>query len=150
MKKIILTIAVTATALFAQARGQENYGIQAPHSFSYNPQKIYEALNVKEVQLNPGIVGASRTLKAVANLECTRSLVVVPNAVPNYECTVNDNKKEDFRAIYKALKVKEVQVNPGMVGANRFQKSVGGLICEKSYAVVLKPVAHYTCEFEMQ
>lgn len=54
-----------------------------------NDEAIYNALNVKEVVLNPGITGASRTQKSVGGLVCEKTLIMVPNAVPTYSCSLN-------------------------------------------------------------
>ena len=45
-------------------------------------------MKVKEVALNPGIVGASRTLKQAGGLSCIRSLIIYPNAKPTFECDI--------------------------------------------------------------
>ena len=52
-------------------------------------EAIYKALNVEEVDLNPGIVGAFRRQKSVGGLVCIASAVVVPNAKTSYSCTLN-------------------------------------------------------------
>ena len=54
-----------------------------------NDEAIYKALNVKEVALNPGIVGASHLQKSVGGLVCTKSTVIYPNAQPTYSCALN-------------------------------------------------------------
>lgn len=59
------------------------------NALAYNAEEIYSALDVVEVDLNPGIVGASRTEKAVGGLSCIRELIIVPNAVPAFDCTLN-------------------------------------------------------------
>lgn len=51
---------------------------------------IYEALNVEEVDLNPGIAGSRRTQKSVGGLTCTKSLTIVPRAKPSYSCSLAD------------------------------------------------------------
>jgi hypothetical protein len=133
MKKIILAaVMVASTFSFAAAS-------------KYNPEAIYGALNVKEVALNPGIVGASRLQKSVGGATCIRSLIIYPGAKPTFECSF-DKKAQNFAMVYKALNVKEVQLNPGIVGVGRFSKDVGGLSCERSSTVVQHPVMTYTCK----
>ncbi len=133
MKKIIFTAAmVVSTFSFAAAS-------------KYNAELIYNALKVKEVVLNPGAVGASRLQKSVGGATCVRSLIIYPGAKPSYECAF-DKKSQNFALVYQALNVKEVQLNPGMVGSSHFIKDVGGLSCERSSAVVMHPVTTYTCK----
>lgn len=111
----------------------------------YDAAKIYKALNVKEVNLNPGIAGSSRTEKAIGGLSCIRSLLIAPGSKPSFACTV-DNKNEDPKAIYSVLKVKEINVNPGIAGSSRLRKSVGGLTCEKSRSVYPGAPIDYQCQ----
>jgi hypothetical protein len=49
---------------------------------------IYEALNVEEEVLNPGIAGASKTRKSVGGLVCEKSTLVVPGSLPTYSCSL--------------------------------------------------------------
>lgn len=49
---------------------------------------IYNALNVEEVDLNPGIAGSRRTQKSIGGLTCTKSLTIVPRAKPSYSCSL--------------------------------------------------------------
>mgnify|MGYP006898468617 CR=1 FL=1 len=49
---------------------------------------IYNALNVEEVDLNPGIAGSRRTQKSIGGLTCTKSLTIVPLAKPSYSCSL--------------------------------------------------------------
>ncbi len=133
MKKIILTaiFAISATASASASK--------------YNAEEIYSVLNVKEVALNPGIVGASRTQKSVGGLTCIRSRVVYPGAKAKFECQVNE-KKENFEAIYKAMKVKEVALNPGIVGASRTLKQAGGLSCIRSLVIYPNAKPTFECD----
>lgn len=52
---------------------------------------------------------------------------------------------KDAQAIYEALNVEAVHLNPGVAGSGRFGKSVGGLSCEMSRVIVPNAVAHYSC-----
>ncbi len=54
-----------------------------------NFEAIYKAMDVKEKTLNPGIVGSSRKMKVAGGLVCIRSVIVVPNAKPQYECEID-------------------------------------------------------------
>ncbi len=51
-------------------------------------------------------------------------------------------------AIYKALKVKAVNLNPGIVGVGRFQKSVGGLVCLREQIVVPNAKPTFECQIQ--
>lgn len=63
---------------------------KASNETSLSPHgAIYEALNVEEEVLNPGMAGSSRTRKSVGGLVCEKSLVIVPGAKPNYSCVLN-------------------------------------------------------------
>lgn len=85
MKTILIILISASTMAFA---GQENFGNGSPTT--YNPELIYKALKVKEVILNPGQLGSTQYGKSVGGLSCSRSIVVVPNAVPTYFCTIQD------------------------------------------------------------
>ena len=104
---------------------------------------IYNALTVRAVNVNPGILGSSRLEKSVGNLTCTMSTVIYPNAKPSYGCSLGQNNNP--KAVYNALNVKEVNMNPGIAGSYRLQKAVGGLVCEKSAIVVLNARPEYMC-----
>lgn len=106
-------------------------------------KQIYEALSVKEVNVNPGIAGSSNLEKSVGNLTCNKMTVIYPNAKPSYICSLGQNN--NAKAIYNALNVKEVNVNPGIAGSYRLQKKVGGLVCEKSAIVVPNARPEYIC-----
>ncbi len=121
--------------------GQENAGLGIN---TYNPKAIYNALKVKAIAQNPGIVGASRLVKSVGGLTCTRSLIIVPHATPSYDCAV-DQANEDFEKLYKALRAKEVNLNPGIAGSSRIEKAVGGLSCIRSMIVVPNATPSYEC-----
>ena len=139
--KLIL-IALLSSAAMALA-GQENAGIGNPKV--YNPRAIYNALKVKAVvTTEPGFVGSTQYLKTVGGLSCTKNVIVVPGAVASYQCTI-DQSNENFSLIYNALKIKEVRLNPGIIGVGRFEKSVGGLSCVRSVVVVPNAVPTYEC-----
>lgn len=133
MNKIILTalLAINATASAANSK--------------YNAEEIYNALNVKEVVLNPGMVGSSRVQKSVGGLTCVRSKIVYPGAKAQFECQVNE-KKENFEAIYKAMKVKETLLNPGIAGSSRTLKQAGGLSCYRSLLIFPNAKPTFSCE----
>lgn len=57
-------------------------------------------------------------------------------------------KQYNPQAIYKALKVQEVFVNPGIVGSRKSVKSIGGLNCTREEAIVLNPIPTYYCEID--
>ncbi len=131
MKKIIFTVAMVASTFSFAAASK------------YNAELIYNALKVKEVAM-PGM-GVSRFVKSVGGASCTRSLIIYPGAKPSFECSF-DKKAQNFALVYQALNVKEVQLNPGIMGVGHFGKYVGGLSCERSSAVVQHPVTTYTCK----
>lgn len=141
--KTLITTAALFFALIAQA-GQENFGVGIGQ---YKPEAIYKALKVKAVNLNPGLAGSSLYQKSVGGLSCTRTLIIVPGAKPTYECAI-DTTKENFEAIYKALKVKEEALNPGIVSVGRFQKSVGGLVCLRELIVVPNAKPTFECQIQ--
>lgn len=112
----------------------------------YNPKRIYSALNVPEVTVNGGIVGNVTKKKAVGGLSCEKSKAVAPHSVYEYVCSVEQNPDDvDAQAIYGALKVKEVKMKNVPEGQSMLQKSVGGLVCEKSSVVGPHAVAEYSC-----
>lgn len=112
--------------------------------FADGAEQIYNALDVEEVALNPGIVGASRTEKYVGGLSCIRSLIIVPDAEPTYDCTLEE-KNLLSEEIYNALDVEEVALNPGIVGASRTEKSIGGLSCIRSLIIVPDAEPTFEC-----
>jgi len=58
----------------------------------YNGQLIYESLNVKEFDRYPGIDGSYSYIKAIGNLECSKSGVVVYTPTePDYVCRLSQN-----------------------------------------------------------
>jgi hypothetical protein len=57
---------------------------------TYSAKKIYNALKIEGVYLNPGIAGVSRKQKSVGGLTCIRAVVVYPNAVPTFTCELNN------------------------------------------------------------
>lgn len=141
MKFTMITILTVISSLaFA---GHENEGIGK--GSAYNAEAIYTALNVKEVAVNPGFAGVSRLVKSVGGLTCEKAVVVYPNAKPSYSCTI-DQSAENFKAIYLALGVKAVAVNPGIAGVGRFVKSVGGLTCQVATLIYPKAKPSYSCE----
>ena len=113
------------------------------NAFAYNAEDIYNALDVVAVDLNPGIAGSSRTEKAVGGLSCIRELIIVPDAVPSFDCMMS--KAISSEEIYNALDVVEVNLNPGIVGASRTEKAVGGLSCIKELVIVPEAVPSYDC-----
>ncbi|MBC7466347.1 MAG: hypothetical protein H7256_10175 [Bdellovibrio sp.] len=138
MKIIFVTLLAVSSLAFG---GQENAGIGYN---LYNPGAIYEALNVEAVALNPGVAGVGHFRKTVGGLTCEKSTIIMPNAKPKYSCEI-DQKAENFGAIYEALKAKVKVLNPGIVGAARLQKSVGGLSCIKATIVVPQAKPSYSC-----
>lgn len=62
------------------------------------------------------------------------------------------NKKNMYQPseIYSALNVQAANVNPGMAGLRRQEKSVGGLTCvrEQSAAVTLKSRIQHSCSID--
>lgn len=114
------------------------------NAWGFSAEEIYSSLAVHEVEVNPGIVGSSKKLKEVQGLACTRSMVVVPNAVPSYVCQwdADNNNAEE---IYNALNVEAINLNPGIAGASRFEKSVGGLSCIRSLIIVPNATPEYEC-----
>jgi len=147
MKTIILMALVTSSFAFA---GQENYGIGGPNKASaYQPAQIYSALNVEEVDANPGVAGRRRTEKSVGGLTCSKELpaAITLKSKISFACEI-DQDNVDFAEIYKALDVKETAANkPKVGGATIRQKSVGGLTCAKSTVAGPKMKVSYNCKF---
>lgn len=122
-----------------------------------NKELIYNALNVPEKDgrlvdsQGRHSVGAMILMKSVGGLTCRKTTVVVPNAIPTYECAAAS--KWNDAAIYKALNVPEEDIRPrddrGMpsVGMMMMGKSVGGLTCRKDTVVVPNAKAKYSCLF---
>ena len=58
------------------------------------------------------------------------------------------SQKADDRAIYNALNVSEVALNPGIAGLGRFSKTVGRLVCLKETLIVAKAKTNYSCSLK--
>ena len=139
MKFVVLVLMAVFTSSISLARSAPAPGVPG-----YDPAAIYQALKVKEKNLNPGIAGSSRLQKSVGGLVCVRSTIVVPGAVPSYVCDTVP-AKQNFRLIYNALDVEEQYLNPGIAGSGRFMKTVGGLTCEKSVLITRPVKVDYDC-----
>ncbi len=125
MKRFLVAISLFAMSSLALADGK-----------IYNPEAIYQALDVQPVRTNPGIMGKSMMLKSVGGLKCTKSTLVVRNPIITYSCELSTHLVA--RNIYKALRVKAV-----MKGTEVMSKSVGGLTCNvagftQTYSCVLE------------
>ena len=147
MKTIILMALTMSSIAFA---GQENYGIGGPHKVSdYQPAQIYGALNVDEVDVNPGVAGRRRSEKSVGGLTCSKELsaAITLKSKIIFACEINQ-EDVDFSAIYKSLDVKETTANKPKVGGPTIrQKAVGGLTCSKSTVAGPKMKVSYNCKF---
>ncbi len=108
-----------------------------------NAKAIYKVLKVKEVNVNPGIAGSYKLEKEIGNLVCHESGAIVPNAKPSFSCSLGQNN--NGKAIYQALAVKEINVNPGIAGSSKFEKSIGGLVCSKSLIIYPGAKPDYLC-----
>ena len=139
MKKIIIVLMCAATT--AMTSGQENAGVGQN---SINAKAIYKALAVKAVVENAGIAGSSREIKSVGGLTCDKSRVIVPGAKASYGCSI-EQSLVNAELIYKALKVKEVFMNPGIAGSSQVRKSIGGLTCDRSLVIYPGAVPSYSC-----
>lgn len=118
---------------------------------SYNPKKIFKSLNVVAKIEDTGVGGPVTKVKSVGGLTCSSSKAVIPLAKEVFSCMVTENAENvNAQAIYEALKVKEVALNPGIGGSYRVSKSVGGLVCIKSKAVVPDAQEEFTCDFPVQ
>ena len=107
---------------------------------------IYDALEIKEVDVTNGRIGASTFEKKVGGLVCRKvQMVTFPPAEPKYDCGL---KKADAvgSEIYDALGTEEKNITPkDIVGASTFQKKVGRLSCEKSVGVYPGAVPKISC-----
>ncbi|MES3037245.1 MAG: hypothetical protein V4736_04990 [Bdellovibrionota bacterium] len=90
---------------------------------------VIPALYVLNATVEGGITGMKTTYKGLGN---NRPLILEPMI--------------DHKAIYEALKAKEVNVNPGIVGSGNIQKSVGGLKCNKMTVIYMGSVPSYDCQ----
>lgn len=143
MKTILIALMFVASLAHAN-QGQENEGVSI-NMGAYNPEKIYKALKVAAIAENPGIAGSSRLVKSVGGLSCAKETMIIPNATPTYSCQI-DQEQVNFEQIYKALRAKQVNLNPGIAGLGRIQKSVGGLTCIASTLIVPNAQTSYSCE----
>jgi hypothetical protein len=139
MKKIVLILMCAATT--AMATGQESAGVGQNN---INAKAIYKALDVKAVAENSGIAGSSREVKSVGGLTCDKSRIVVPGSKDSYGCSIEQSLLKS-ELIYKALKVKEVALNPGIAGSSEVRKRVGGLTCVRSLVIYPGAVPSYSC-----
>lgn len=107
---------------------------------------IYDALRVQEMNITPeGLLGSVTFEKAVGGLSCQKVSVVVPNAVPAYSCSILLENRDDG-AIYGAIDIQEVNVTPeGLAGSTTWEKSIGGLACQKSRVVYPGATPSYSC-----
>lgn len=127
------------------------WGVATPaHAASNGADAIYDALSIVETDLTPGLVGGGNFEKSVGGLSCQRHQVITAPPFPpaRYECALvemTDSARNDA-AIYMSLNVQEVNITPpGLLGSVTWQKTVGGLVCEKQQAVVPRPVPSFAC-----
>lgn len=138
--KLVFPFLILMTATLAHAKAQEGYGIGTPALFS--ARQIYAALNVEP------IAGSSFEQwwneKSVGGLICRETRAGFPTAPATYSCDM-DISTENDQAIYDALNVKEVAINPGITGSSAFAKSVATLTCTKRMIFVPHAVPSYAC-----
>jgi hypothetical protein len=148
MKNLILVMSFVFIAFSAQADVTASID-------GYSAKKVYKALDVEELQAKGPIEG-SYYVKNVGGLNCSKTVTVnyiakKTKTSTSYECELA--QKNDAAAIYQVLKVKEVDANPGIVGAYKYEKTVGGtdkLKCSRSAVVVPNAVETVFCEFIIQ
>ena len=145
MKQLLLLTVLGFAATLAQA-GHENAGLGFTNA---GDQAIYKALNVEEIDLNPGIAGVGRFGKIVGGLKCERSQIVVPNAQVNYDCAY-DVENSDDQAIYESLNVEAEILNAGIAGVSRTRKSVGDLTCYSSLLIYPGAETSYSCSYDVE
>lgn len=134
MKSLVLVLLSLTTFAQAGVPGSDLFrGRPSIQSVNLEAQKIYDALNVEAVEVNPGIAGSMRLRKAVGGLTCEMSRVVVPNVVTYYNCELaNEVEGVNHEAIFEALNVEAVHLNPGFAGKFRVRKVVANLSCTMS------------------
>jgi len=134
-------------ALFSLALISALTTIQPAHAGS-GDESIYQALKVAEVNATPpNSLGAALHEKSVGGLVCRKSLVVYPNAKPQYECLLSN--QADAQAIWDALGIPEKNSTPqGMMGAATFKKTIGNLECEKSQGVYPGAKPSFQCSLK--
>lgn len=117
--------------------------------WAYDGEAIYNALDVPEMNMSENLLGASITEKSVGDLSCVKTLVIVPDATPSYECQLHESDDAtSSQSIYEALDVIEESLNPGIAGAYNIQKSIGGLICQKSRLILPDAPEVFACLLE--
>lgn len=109
---------------------------------------IYMALNVAPVDLAPEVAGASTMKKSVGGFSCIKHEIIYPGAVPTVDCVLDDDNCA--KEIYNALNLTPVHLNPGIVGATRLEKAVGGLSCIEETIIVPNAEPTYSCTYEAQ
>lgn len=117
-------------------------------AFEATDQRLYEALNIAEVNVTPdGILGASTYQKKVGSLNCERTQGVYPGAVSTYHCALTGDSRLDGR-IYEALNVPEKNITPNRVlGSSRFRKRAGDFACTKEIGVYPGAIPEFSCGF---
>lgn len=153
-----LLLATAPIAAFS-SQGSQN-GLQGPE-----PALIYDALDVLEFRvafLDPDTgmprLGVDVFEKAVGGLLCRRTAPVVPEPEFDYRCYLQ-RRLSDGKAmvVFSLLKVAPVEVrylDPATgaprVGTTALEKAKGGLLCQRTEAVVPEPVPSYTCYRDME
>jgi hypothetical protein len=140
-KKIIIQCSLVALILTASPEAWAS-------SFGEKAKLIYQSLGVEEVQENPELLGVDIHHKQVGGLICKKSRGVFPGATDVFSCDLGD--QANFGAIYEALNVEAVHLNPGFAGIFRGLKSVGGLECVKTILQSSPKQPTYRCQLNLQ
>lgn len=111
------------------------------HAEVPDAQLIYEALNVQPTHHEAFEHWWDE--KSVGGLICSESHEGYPGAAPTYSCDLDVTLKDDA-AIYNALNVRPVAINPGIAGKSGFAKEVGSLTCTRRELITPAPV-EYSC-----
>lgn len=147
MKALVLSVLVLGLclpALAKEATAQEGYGITPPLTVAVkNPRAIYDALNVTET--SGSSFEAWWREKSVGGLVCRKARYGYPTAPVVYTCDLRTALKNN-EAIYNALNVKPVALNPGIAGVGRGVKKVGGIACLREQLIVLGASPTFTCQ----
>jgi hypothetical protein len=133
---VIVSFALTSAAIAGQTTDDPN-------------QDLYNALGVKEVDMNPpNLAGSSHFRKSVGGLVCSMTSVVYPGAKPKYDCKFEKNVEKNPQAIYQVLNAKEVDVSGDTEGSTRKIKSAGGFVCTETIVISSRKVKEtYSCAF---
>jgi hypothetical protein len=94
------------------------------------------------------LVGSSTYQKSISGLICRKTLAVIPNAVPSYNCWVKTHHTAaQSGALYNGLNVSALRVDFGIpiTGSTLLEKDSAEYFCQKQTPVVPQPVSSYSC-----